>query len=244
MKNKWILVTGIILGLISVVLVQLYLSRSQQAFTLLQFKRALKKGDEIPRDPRETLAAIAVPEHFSSVLREAVLAEDQAWVVGKALVHDVAAGDFLLYSHLAASPEEDFDRKLDKDKRALALQVTNETGVGGFIEPGSFVDIVATVQEPKDAQNPAPRITTKTILQKVKVLAVGNRALRTRTGGAERDRGGSTTVTLELTPLQVEKVIFTQQHSQGPLTLALAHPESPTETALPSISWENFDQIR
>ena len=241
MRNKWMLVTGIGLGLLSVVLVNLYLSASQRSFTLLQFTRALKKGDEIPR---EALAAIPVPEHFGSVLGEAVLAQDRDWVIGKALVRDVAIGDFLQYSHLAASPDEDFDRRLDKDKRALALQVTSETGVGGFIEPGSFVDIVATVQQPKDEQHPVPRIATKTILQKVKVLAVGDRAFRRRSGGPERDRGGTTTVTLELTPLQVEKVIFTQQHAQGPLTLVLAHPESPAETTLPSIDWENFDQIK
>jgi len=165
-------------------------------------------------------------------------------VIGKALVRDVAMGDFLQYSHLAAAPDEDFDRKLDKDKRALSLQVTNETGVAGFIEPGSFVDIVATIQQPGDGQQQPPRIATKTILQKVKVLAVGDRAFRRRTGGSERDRSGSTTVTLELTPLQVEKVIFTQQHAQGPLTLVLTHPESDAETELPSMGWENFDRIR
>lgn len=147
----------------------------------------------------------------------------------------------MLYSHLAAPLDEDFDRKLAPDKRALALQVTSETGVGGFIEPGSFVDIVATLQQPKDDKNPVPRIATKTILQKVKILAVGDRAVRRRTG-TERERGGATTVTLELTPIQVEKVIFSQQHAQGPLTLVLAHPES-QETTLDSISWENFDQI-
>jgi len=39
-KNKWVLVTGIGLGLLSVVLVNLYIRSSQQSFTLLQFTRA------------------------------------------------------------------------------------------------------------------------------------------------------------------------------------------------------------
>jgi pilus assembly protein CpaB len=240
-NNIWIIVAGVVLGIVAVILVNQYLQSIQTRYSLLQVKKGLKKGEEISR---ESLAVVAVPEHFGSVVREAVLAEDGNWVIGRRVVQDVATGDFLLYAHLVAAPDEDFDRKLDKDKRALAVDVTNETGVAGFIEPGSFVDIVATIMQPKDEQHPTPRIATTTILRKIKVLAVGDRTVRRRVGGAEQTRRGSATVTLELTPLQVEKVIFTQQHAQGPLTLVLTHPESDTEATLPSISWENFEQIR
>lgn len=240
MKNKRLLFIGIGLGLLAVVLVNAYIWSSQQGFSVLKFRQPLKKGDKISE---RVIESISVPKNFGSVLREAVLAQDRDWIIGKSLLRDVATGDFLLYSHISASPDEDFDKKLDKNKRALSIQVTSETGVSGFVEPGSFVDIVATIGQPGGGQQ-APRIATKTILHKVKVIAVGNSSLRRRISGPETDRSTSTTVTLELTPLQVEKVVFAQQHAQGPLTLVLVHPESTQETELPSISWENFDQIK
>jgi pilus assembly protein CpaB len=240
-KNKWMLVTGIGLGLIAVILVNVYLSQHQRSFTLLKVSRPLSQGEQIGAG---VLVPTAVPENFGSVLSEAVRAADREWVVGKVLVQDISPVDFLQYSHIARSPDEDFDRRLDKDKRALALQVSEETGVGGFLEPGSFVDIIATMIQPGDAEHPNGRIATKGILQKVKILAVGDRVLRTRSQGPRRDRRGMTTVTLELTPLQAEKVIFAQQHAEGPLRLALVHPESSPAERGPAVSWENFDDIR
>lgn len=238
-NNKRLLYTGIGLGLLSVILLNVYLWSSQQSFTLLRFKQPLKKGEKISE---RAIERIGIPKNFGSVLKEAVLAQDKDWVVGKSLLRDVATGDFLLYSHISAAPDEDFDKKLDKNKRALSIQVTSETGVSGFIEPGSFVDIVATIAQPGGGQT--ARIATKTILQKVKVLAVGDRFLKRRISGPETERLGSTTVTLELTPLQVEKVIFAQQHAQGPLNLVLAHPESAPSEDIPVMSWQNFDEIK
>lgn len=240
MSNKRLLYTGIGLGLLSVVLLNIYIWSNQQSFTFLKFKQPLKKGEKISE---RVLEKISIPKNFGSVLKEAVLAQDKDWVVGKALLRDVATGDFLLYSHISAAPDEDFDKKLDKNKRALSIQVTSETGVSGFIEPGSFVDIVATIAEPGGSKQSA-RISTKTILQKVKVLAVGDRFLKRRISGPESDRMGSTTVTLELTPLQVEKVVFAQHHAQGPLRFVLVNPESSPEVDTPVMSWENFDQIK
>lgn len=240
MKNKRLFYIAIGLGLLSVILVNAYLWSSQRGYVLLKFTQPLKKGDKISD---RTLESIAVPKNFGSILKEAVLAQDRRWVVGKTLFRDVTAGDFLLYSHVSSSSEEDFDKRLDKAKRALSIQVTSETGVSGFVEPGSFVDIVATISQPGGTQQ-ATKIATKTILQKIKVIAVGHTVQRRRIGTPDFDRPGSTTVTLEITPLQVEKIIFAQQHAQGPLHLVLVHPESAAETELPVVSWENFDQIK
>ena len=239
MANKTTLYTGLGLGLLSVVLFNVYTCSNQQAYTLLKFKQAVKKGEKISD---HALTSASVPKSFGSVLKDAVLDSDKSWVNGKVLMRDAGAGDFLLYSHIAIPPDEDFDKKLDKSKRALSIPVTNETSVSGFVEPGSFVDIVATLAQAGEKQ--VGKMTTKTILQKVMVLAVGDRYLKRRISGTEQDRQGSTTVTLELTPIQVEKVIFAQQHSQGPLSLVLVNPETAPETEIPVVSWDNFDQIK
>lgn len=240
MKNKKLLYLGIGLGLLSVLLVNIYIWSNQRGFTLLRFNQPLKKGDKISDRVIET---ISVPKNFGSVLKEAVVAQDGSWVIGKTLLRDVAPGDFLLYAHVSTPPDQDFDRRLEKEKRALSIQVTSETGVSGFIEPGSFVDVVATLAVPVKGER-AASIATKTILRKVRVLAVGSSFVRRRISGPEADRVTSTTVTLELTPLQVEKVIFAQQHAQGPLHLVLVHPESSADGDLPIVSWDNFDEIK
>lgn len=65
---------------------------------------------------------------------------------------------------------------IPKGKRAVAVRVNEIIGVAGFIQPGDLVDVIVTMEPTRGAG-----IITKTVLQQVPVLAVGQEI--TREGG-------------------------------------------------------------
>ncbi len=93
--------------------------------------------------------------------------------------------------------------------RAMAIQVNEVTGVGGFILPNTFVDVIAI--EGKKTKK------AKTLLEKVEVLAIAQETF-IEEGKAKVVR----TVTLELTPEEARKL--TLQTNQAPIRLVLRNP--------------------
>lgn len=108
---------------------------------------------------------------------------------------------------------------LGKNMRAMAIPVKANTMVGGFISPGDYVDVVLTYNVKVSARNEdvkslVSRMTSETILQKIKVLAVDQEAAR------EEDTAKvARTVTLEVTPEGSQKLSLAAK--MGDITLAL-----------------------
>jgi pilus assembly protein CpaB len=102
---------------------------------------------------------------------------------------------------------------LPAGSRAVAINIDSSgaTSAGGFILPNDRVDIIRTIR-------PAGSKTgyvTETILQNVRVLAIGQRV---EEKNGERVVVGSN-ATLELTPRQAEQIVLAQRIGQ--LSLAL-----------------------
>jgi pilus assembly protein CpaB len=108
--------------------------------------------------------------------------------------------------------------RIPSGMRAFALEVTESTGVSGFILPDHRVDVVqmraAANSTNTTSPNAANRQDAETILQDVLVLASGQTFTR------PEDRSIlSRTVTLAVTPEQVD--ILVAARVQGPLSLSL-----------------------
>lgn len=96
-------------------------------------------------------------------------------------------------------------RAIPPGKRAVSIAVSKATSVGGFIQQGDYVDVIATFRP----RNSEP--ITKIVLQDIQILAVG---------GTYEFEGGMATatpaiaaakmelVTLALTPDDLEKLMF------------------------------------
>lgn len=96
-------------------------------------------------------------------------------------------------------------------QRAQQIELAGAASVGGFINPGNFVDILVTGNDSNGMGQ------TTTLLQAVKVLAVDDR-LETQ-GRGRRERGGSPAVTLALTPYDAQRL--TEAVAIGNITLTL-----------------------
>ena len=103
---------------------------------------------------------------------------------------------------------------LPPGKRAVAINIDSQgaTTAGGFILPNDRVDVVRTIP---DADKNSSGFLTETLLQNVKVLAIGQNV---------QDKNGTPVVvgsnaTLELDPVQAETIILAQRVGQLSLTL-------------------------
>jgi pilus assembly protein CpaB len=110
--------------------------------------------------------------------------------------------------------------------RAIALDVSPETGAGGFILPNDHVDVVLTRRD-KVAEkiSGVEKYISETILKNVRVLAV-DQAIEEKEG--QKVAVGKT-ATVELDPQQVETLTLARQSGTIALTLrSLLDSQSPT----------------
>jgi Flp pilus assembly protein CpaB len=115
---------------------------------------------------------------------------------------------------------------LSPGRRGMTIATDTETGLAGLIQPGNHVDLIVTIP-PDDPSAVGARWVSETILQNVKVLAVGGAldaapltepAPTSERGGASRRDGAALaaerarsraqkpSLTLEVDPVQAEKL--------------------------------------
>ncbi len=110
-------------------------------------------------------------------------------------------------------------------KRAMTVGTNTEDAVAGLLQPGNYVDIIVTIK-PEDPTQANAKWATDTILQSIKVLAVGGSLSQSaaeqkttatnspddkatkKTKSSQQDmmRRMKPSITLELTPEEAEKL--------------------------------------
>lgn len=101
--------------------------------------------------------------------------------------------------------------------RAIAVPVSANSGVAGFVFPGDRVDVVLAQTVAGDEEGP-PLRTAETIVRNVRVLATDQRTMSENAEG-KREVKTFSTITLEVTPRIAEKIAVAQ--SIGQISLAL-----------------------
>lgn len=263
-KATWALLAGVILGLAAIYLIDQHIKKveaSQVSRPFLKFKSetGLARGSLVTT---EMLEIIKLPDAFSTLNKIAVPYNSDTVALiksgGAAVVEDVAPGSFLLFEHIIQTPDVNFANQIGDGMRALSIPVTAISSVSYFVGPGSRVDILATMTErrapPEVAEKASDfspemmlqnmsasqeRLVTKTLLQNVRVMAVGSSI----TSGSYLDTsGGYNTVTFEVTPVQAELLTFAMGQAEGGLGLVLRNPNNTEVENIPSVGWENLEK--
>ena len=143
-------------------------------------------------------------------------------VIGRRLEVSMSAGQILQSTDLKPlSQRQGFSGVIQQDYRAVAIPVDPVSSVNNLIQPNDNVDVIGTFRFPDVRGDSSLDTVTLTILQNVKVLAVGNRwGANALDPNAARSYG---TVTLLLYPEEVEMIVFAAQ--KGKLTLSLRNFE-------------------
>jgi pilus assembly protein CpaB len=132
-------------------------------------------------------------------------------LLGREILFPLAKGEPILDRDLSASGSgTGLASKIPNGMRAVALRSDEVVGVGGFLVPGSHLDVLATYRSDK-----LPEPLTATVLQNVVVVAAGHQV--------EPDPQGKPSdvaiVTLLLNPEQSQRAVLAS--SQGSIHFAL-----------------------
>ncbi len=121
-------------------------------------------------------------------------------------------------------------------KRAYTVRIDPLSAVGGMINPGDFVDILAHMNMPDPVSNKSEQITS-IVFQNVKVLAVGTN-LQATGGYEQQSAAGALNITFAFSPEEAGLMSFMEKNGQLQLVL-----RAPTETqveALQKADWQNL----
>lgn len=149
-------------------------------------------------------------------------------VIGAVVRKGIQAGEPVMRGDVVKPQDRGFlSAVLDAGKRAVAVPITNVTGIAGFVFPGDRVDLILThsIHSNNDESGIAQRRASATIVRDVRVLALDQDS---------NDQGDNKpkiakVVTLEVDPKQAEKLTLALQ--LGTISLSLrsladdpAHP--------------------
>jgi len=239
--HKYLAALGLVLGLVSGYLVYSYVSGVRESASGVQLIRIADGAHLTPGTviQPEFLAAIGVPVTFQSLTKIAVPARDVGWIVGKTVQRELGPGDLLMYSDIEDLAAIDTAELIPPGMRAFSVAADGVSAVGRLLRPSDRVDVIATIRT--EADGPEDETETRTILENVKIIAIGQ---ATRREQINRGTGAYGLVTLAVTPEQAHKLRFAMLHSDDDLIFTLRNPIDSADTNPQAVGWENFDRIR
>lgn len=199
-----------------------------QSYLAIKGNKNLTRGQALTED---MITSIRLPaDNALSVRAIRDTPDDRLNVRDRRVSRDLGGGTLLLYQDFTEVGTGIAER-IDPNLRAMSIPVSASSAVAHMIEPGSLVDVLAVVDgalpqpepgKPVTSQKPDP--VARTVLQGVKVLAVG--ALSSPSPYVNVSERGYSTVTLALTPAQVALTVETLTLARGNLVLALRNPKA------------------
>jgi pilus assembly protein CpaB len=157
-----------------------------------------------------TQADLGVIKISGTLPKGAIPEQQRLTLVGRGVVSEIAQGEPILDSHLAAAGSGGgLAATIPEGMRACAIKVDDVVGVSGFATPGMRVDVLGSGIPPNTTGAPAANGTnltvTTTVLQDIQVLSAGT--------DIQKDAEGKPV------PVQVVNLLVTPDQAQ---TLSLA----------------------
>jgi pilus assembly protein CpaB len=148
-------------------------------------------------------------------------AQDAPDIKGALLRHPIESGAVLTTADVILPGAPGFlAATLKPDMRAVSVAVDDVSGNAGLIQPGDYVDLLLTQQMDRRTDSPDLAVSSETVVEHVRVLAVGSEIKRPKINGDVAEAiTRARTVTLEVTPRMGEVVAVAAR--LGSLSLAL-----------------------
>jgi len=181
-------------------------------------RQVLVAAQEIPARAPITAAMLArVMKPAAAIDPDAIVDPNQ--VIGALSLITIPAGATITASKVGHPSDVGLPVRLTPGMRAVSIPIDRVKGISGLVQPGDRVDVIAI--PPKLGAQPPPAAT---ILRGVRVLAIGSLMEYTSATPGPQE-ANSTTITLELTPKQVDLIDMADLNSV--LRLALRSPREP-----------------
>lgn len=197
--------------------------KPKETITVVVAVRDLYMG--LPIAPEDVVLRNVIPE----MVPQDVVFSDLDKVLGRTPRERILANEAVRDERLAsANAGVGLNAIVTPGKRAMTIATDTETAVAGLLQAGNFVDVIVTIK-PEDPLQVGAKYVAETILQEIKVLAVGsslggNAAKEAEAKDAKKKKGDTTkklkpSITVELTPEEAEKLALAQ--SRGDIHVVL-----------------------
>lgn len=228
-----ILVVAILLGVLAALLTGRYLNSLERGVAeedepvqVLVAQEAIAKGalaDELLAT--EVIVIESIPRRY--VADGAVSSASS--IAGQVLAEDVSAGEQITQARFEFPSQAGLAYSIPEDLVAVSIANTAVKGVSGLVKPGDYVMAVVTLDP-----GPEGEAISQVFIPRARVLAVGSTIGAAPAPAAqEEDDGGAlgggtqadeepetpSTITLALSPADVERLVFAEE--KGSVWLAL-----------------------
>ncbi len=215
--NKKIIVIALFLSLITAVLVYVYITGTKTAAPEIEYATVYVAAKTMPARYEITAADLRQVKIAKELLNPNAI-KDIVEITGKRTKERIIEGELILNERLADKNNMSLSYILPQDSRAVSINVNEQINVSNLLRPGDFIDVVASFEKEEDDDGQTkkyyPRMT-KTILQNVQVLALGQDS----TLPPDKLKELPTTVTLAVKIEDIEKFVFASEY--GTLRLVL-----------------------
>ncbi len=206
---------------------------------------AAKDINEMETIDETMLKIVERPDSF----REPNAVSDPEMAVGLVALAPIKEGEQILESKIMKpGPVTGLALQVAPSKRAVTIPIDEMRGVSKLINPGDRIDIVTALDVGKP---PNIRREIKTLMQDVTVLATGVRVVNELPRLFERMgrddyiknlRGDTsfTTLTVEATPEEAQRLIYILSTSPGSIFITLRHPSDHVKKKYPSVTVEGL----
>lgn len=209
MKSRNILIAALIMAVITTVLFRQYLTELDKKYKKAQNKISIVVPvQDINKNQKITKEMLQLKElSEDSVHPQAVRKIED--LIGDYALTDLKTGEELFASRFTNEFDESMlvTRKIREGYRAIAIEVNYVESVANMIQPEDYVDVVFS-EKTKESL-----IETRTILENVRVLAVGKRIVEEKPASKDTKGEGQkpaealyNSVTVELKPDDILKI--------------------------------------
>ena len=225
-NNKKMIIFAIIFSLITSLMLFVYLKKVEMANQRIEYVNVFVAVRTL--EPKTVILLTDIKEvkiEKSSVNAMAIL--DKTNILNKTSKETIYEGEQILKTRLADNENSSLAYQIPLGKRAITININEASAVGYFINVGDTVDIIVTLE--KDIQDPTIPTMSKTILQNITILGIGQEKdvlekVQQKSDKVANKMTNSTenttkTVTLALTEQESEKIAIAEQI--GTLRLSL-----------------------
>ena len=261
-KQRIIIIIGILLAVAAVFMTKTYIDQQRQQVIEEAKKKIANIEQTLPKTQVKVLVAskdipkgniIAADSLTTSIVPEqylqpqAVFSADR--ILGMVAVVQITKGEQITLSKLV-QPRQlgGLAEGTPIGKRAITISVDSLSGLGGMINPGNYVDVIALLPVPVTTVEgkQVNQMAVMPLFQNTLVLAVGQDTgtVSAPTSGrktqeADKRSESSSLITLALTPQEANLIAFVQE--QGKIRLTLRSPaDAQVVQSIQPASWDTL----
>lgn len=135
-----------------------------------------------------------------------------------------------------AAPKSSLALRTPAGKRAYTVLIDSLSAVGGLVNPGDYVDVLAHLEIPDPVSKTSEKISS-IIFQNIQLLAVGTN-LQAPGGYEEQQRARALNITFALTPEEASLMSFIERN--GKMQLILRAPAETEVEVLQPATWSSL----